>query len=130
MLKLADKSLFVALVLSAVCIAAALALLATNFVLGQPSLQDRDFRFLFSLHSNHLTISGRKLGNRIACMFGTIQQQRFVVWPAMVLVQIQNAVSGNVLGQCDADTLPELKAWIFACLKIPASRHLPNFKLT
>lgn len=37
----------------------------------------------------------------------------------MVLVQIQNAVSGNVLGQCDADTLPELKAWIFACLKIP-----------
>jgi hypothetical protein len=116
-----------------VLIAAALALLATttNLVLGQPSLQDRDFRFLFSFHSNYLTISGRKLGNRIACMFGTIQQQRSVVWPAMVLVQIQNAVSGNVLGQCDADTLPELKAWIFTCLKIPASRHLlSNFKLT
>eukprot|EP00435_Cladocopium_sp_Y103_P039324 s278_g10.t1 len=38
---------------------------------------------------------------------------------AMVVVRIENAVSGNLLGQCDADTLPELKAWIFACLKIP-----------
>lgn len=44
----------------------------------------------------------------------------------MVLVELQSAVSGALLGRCDADTVLELKAWAVAQLKIPVPQPTHN----